>query len=79
MVLLGGLLELKRKLSEIRKIKLCVKLCQVMRQMRNWRIWQAACATCAIDKQPAQFDTFDNQLDNQPWQQIPDVVVTVKS
>ena len=26
MALLGGLLELKRKLSEVRKFKLCVKL-----------------------------------------------------
>jgi len=28
------------------------------------RNWQVAYAIGAIDKQPAQFNTFDNQLDN---------------
>jgi len=60
MALLGGLLELKRKLSEVRKIKLCVKLC-----VKSY-IKYAKCAIGAFDKQPAHFNTFDNQLDNQP-------------
>jgi len=45
--LLGGLLELKRKLNEVRKIKLCVKLCV------KSCVKCAKCAIGAIDKQPA--------------------------
>jgi len=44
MALLGGLLELKRKLSEVRKIKLCVKL-----YIKSC-IKCAKCAISAIDK-----------------------------
>jgi len=44
MALLGGLLELKRKLSEVRKIKLCVKLCV------KSCVKYAKCAIGAFDK-----------------------------
>ena len=56
MALLGGLLELKRKLSEVRKIKLYVKLCV------KSCVKCAKCAIGAIDKQPAQFNTWTTNL-----------------